>query len=164
MEPSTSRGNAGPPPAEAFCKTAPMTTPENTKESGGFAETLIGGFVGATVGVLIGLPIANATSVGGMEAIATALLILFLALCTGAALGVGIALRLRGRTRSLVTALATLPAMFIGAYSAVFLATRLSDTDLLLLPLLIVASVLALLGARAVAIPGHGTDDPIRED
>ncbi len=57
-----------------------MTTSENSSgeqaiESRGFVETLVGGLAGGAVGVLIGLPIANTFSVGGLEAIATALLI-----------------------------------------------------------------------------------------
>lgn len=146
-----------------------MTTSENTAdenpvESRGFVETLVGGLVGATIGVLVGLPIANAFSVGGLEAIATALLILFLALCIGAALGVGIALKLRNRARPLLTAFVTVPAMFIGAYVAVFLATRLTDTDVLLLPFLALASMLALLAARVTATAGRSGTDAVRED
>lgn len=135
--------------------TSENSVDENTVESRGFIETLVGGLVGGTVGVLIGLPIANTASIGGLEAIATALLILFLALCIGAATGTGVALKLRSRRRPLVTAFLTLPAMFIGAYVAVFIATRMADTDVLLLPFLVVASILALLGARATATAGR---------
>lgn len=127
-------------------------------------ETLVGGLAGGIVGVLIGLPIANTVSVGGLEAIATALLILFLTLCIGAAAGVGIALKLRSRRRPLVTALMTLPAMFIGAYVAIFFATRLTDTDVLLLPFLVIAAILALLAARATATAGRGSRDAVRGD
>lgn len=114
--------------------------------------------------MIVGLPVANAVSEGGLEAVATALLILFLGLCVGAALGVGIVLKLRKRTRPLLTALMTLPAMFIGAYVAVFLATRLADTDVLLLPFVVIASLLALLAARATATAGRGRSDAVRED
>lgn len=127
-------------------------------------ETLVGGLAGGTVGVLIGLPIANTVSVGGLEAIATALIILFLALCIGAAAGAGVALKIRSRRRPLVTALMTLPAMFIGAYVAVFLATRLADTDVLLLPFLVIAAILALFGARATATAGRARRDVVTED
>lgn len=127
-------------------------------------ETLVGGLVGGVVGVLIGLPIANTLSIGGLEAIATALLILFLGLCVGAALGAGIALRLRKRARPLFTGLMSLPAMFIGAYVAVFLATRLTDTDVLLLPFVVIASILALLAARGIATAGRVNRDAIKED
>lgn len=127
-------------------------------------ETLVGGLAGAAIGVLIGLPIANAFSEGGLDAVATALLILFLGLCVGAALGVGIALKLRKRTRPLFTAFMTLPAMFIGAYIAVFLATRLADTDVLLLPFVAIASIFALLSARGTATSGRASKDAVRED
>lgn len=126
--------------------------------------TLVGGLAGATVGVIVGLPVANAFSEGGLEAVATALLILFAGLCVGAALGVGIALKLRGRTRPLFTAFVTLPAMFIATYVAVFLATRLTDTDVLLLPFVALAAILALLAARATATAGRVKKDAVRED
>ncbi len=58
----------------------------------------------------------------------------------------------------------TLPAMFIGAYVAVFLATRLTDTDVLLLPFLVIAAILALLAARATATSGRARRDAVRED
>lgn len=124
----------------------------------------MGGLVGGTVGVLVGLPIANTASIGGLEAIATALLILFLALCIGAAVGAGVALKLRSRRRPLVTAFLILPAMFIGAYVAVFFATRLADTDVFLLPFLALASILALLAARGTATAGRSRTDAVRED
>lgn len=124
----------------------------------------MGGLAGAPIGVMVGLPIANAFSEGGLEAVATALLILFLALCVGAALGVGIALKLRKRTRPVLTAFMTLPAMFIGAYVAVFLATRLADTDLLLLPFVGIASIIALLAARGTATASRARRDAVRED
>lgn len=144
--------------------TSEQSSDERTVEPRGFIETLVGGLAGAAIGVLIGLPIANAFSEGGLEAVATALLILFLGLCVGAALGVGIALRLRKRTRPLFTAFMTLPAMFIGAYVAVFLATRLVDTDVLLLPFVVIASTLALLAARATAMSGRERKDAVRGD
>lgn len=137
---------------------------DRTVEPRGFVETLVGGLAGATIGVIVGLPIANAASEGGLEAVATALLILFLGLCVGAALGVGVALKMRKRPRFLVTALMTLPAMFIGAYIAIFFATRLADTDVLLLPFVLIASILALLAARATATAGQGRGDAVRED
>lgn len=137
---------------------------EQTVEPKGFIETVVGGLAGATIGVFVGLPIANAFSEGGLEGVATALLILFLALCAGAALGVGIALKIRKRTRPLLTAFMTLPAMFIGAYVAVFLATRLADTDLLLLPFVAIASILALFAARGTATAGRANRDTVRED
>lgn len=145
-------------------KTSEQSAGENTVESRGFMETLVGGLAGGTVGVLIGLPIANTVSIGGLEAIATALLTLFLALCVGAAVGAGVALKLRSRRRPLITAFMTLPAMFIGAYVAVFIATRLTDTDVLLLPFLVIAAILALLAARATATTGHGRRGAVRED
>lgn len=129
-----------------------------------FVETLVGGLAGATIGVILGLPVANAFSENGLEAVATALLILFVGLCVGAALGVGIALKLRRRTRPLLTAFMTLPAMFIGAYVAIFLATRLADTDILLLPFVATASILALVAARGTAKAGRARRDGVRED
>lgn len=144
--------------------TTENTTGEKTAESRGYIETLVGGLVGGTVGVLIGLPIANAASIGGLEAIATALLILFLALCLGAATGAAIALKLRKRQRPLITALVAVPAMFIASYLGVLVATRLTDTDVFLLPLVVVASILALFAARAMATMRDRTSDPVRED
>lgn len=147
-----------------------MTTSENsvddnTVESRGFVTTVVGGLVGATIGFFIGMPIANfSTQDSGLEGIATALLILFLGLCVGAALGVGIALRFGKKTRPLATALLTMPAVFIAVYIGVFVATRLTDTDVILVPFLVMASILALLAARAVATAGRSRNDPVRED
>lgn len=151
-----------------MCQTAPMTsenpTVEKTAESRGYIETLVGGLVGGTIGVLVGLPIANAASLGGLEAIATALLILFLALCLGAAIGAAIALKVRKRQRPVVTALVAVPAMFIASYLGVLVATRLTDTDVFLLPLVILASILALIAARAMATMRDHSSEPVRED
>lgn len=144
--------------------TSENTTVEKTAESRGYIETLVGGLAGGTIGVLVGLPIANAASLGGLEAIATALLILFLALCLGAAIGAAIALKARKRRRPVVTALVAVPAMFIASYLGVLVATRLSDTDVFLLPLVVVASILALLAARAMTTMRDRSSDPVRED
>lgn len=145
--------------------TSESSVDENAVKSKGFMETLVGGLVGATIGVIIAIPLSTIFTRGsGLEGIATALLILFLGLCVGAALGVGIALKLRRRTRPLFTAFVTLPAMFIGTYVAVFLSTRLADTDVLLLPFLVVASILALLAARGTATAGRSRTDAVRED
>lgn len=114
--------------------------------------TAIGGLIGATVGTLIGLPIANASSEGGLEAVAIALIILFLSLCVGAAVGVGVALKMRSQDRPVITALVSLPSMFAAAYIALFAAGRSGLSDVLLLPLLAVVSYLALLAARAISL------------
>lgn len=122
--------------------------------------------MGATVGLIIGVPLANAVSEGGLEAVATALVILFLAVCFGAAVGVGVALRMRSHIRPVVTALVTLPAMFAAAYIALFVAARSGMSDVLLLPLLVVLSYLALLAARALALMlgSSGSTAEIREE
>ena len=64
----------------------------------------------------------------------------------------------------IATALLTMPAVFIAVYIGVFVATRLTDTDVILVPFLVMASVLALLAARAVATAGRSRTDPVRED
>lgn len=138
---------------------------ENTVESRGFIATLVGGLVGATIGVLVSIPPAGFfTRDSGLEGVAAFLLILFLGLCVGGALGAGIALKFRNRTRPLLTALLTLPALFIGAYVSLLIATRLAPPSVLELPLLVLASILGLLAARATATAGRSRTEPVRED
>ena len=120
-------------------------------QSRGYVATLVGGLMGASAGMIIGVPIANATAEGGLEAVATALLIIFVSLAVCTSLGVGLALRSRGHPRALATALIALPTMLVAVYVSALIATRAFDSSVFLFPSIIVGTVLALMAARALA-------------
>lgn len=101
--------------------------------------------------MLVGVPIANANSEGGLEAVATALLIVFASLCVFTAIGAGVGVRIVKQPRALVTALITIPITFIATYGAAILATRAAETAIMLVPAIIVGSIVALLASRALA-------------
>lgn len=107
------------------------------------------------MGVLIGVPIANANAEGGLEGVATSLLILFLSLCVCTAVGAALALGVSKQHRPIVTGLITVPVMFAATYVAALIATRAADTPILLVPAIIVGSIGALLASRALAMIGN---------
>lgn len=117
--------------------------------------TILGGLVGATIGVLIAIPIGNANATGGLEAVGTVLVILLLALTIGAGLGAGVGLVIAGHPRPIVTALLSLPAMMAAVLIAVRLMSSLNVDGWVGLPLLIVTSAVSLWLARALATIGR---------
>lgn len=117
--------------------------------------TILGGLVGAAVGVLIAIPIGNANATGGLEAVGTVLGILLLALTVGAGLGVGVGLVIGGHPRPIVTSLLSLPAMMVAVLVAVRLLSSLNADWWLGWPLLIVTSAISLWLARALATIGR---------
>lgn len=142
-----------------------MSTTSVTIPPPGSVATIIGGFIGATIGGLIAIPIGNANAEGGLEALGVVLLVLFVGVSVGASIGVGIALRLRHHARSLVTALITFPAMFLAVIVAIRVIAFFGGEGLFNV-LLIVVSVGFLWLARTVAMVGRSrsTVPEIKED
>lgn len=132
-----------------------MAKPPTAGRPGGALTTILGGLVGATIGVLIAIPIGNANATGGLEAVGTVLGILLLALTVGAALGAGVGLVIAGHPRPIVTALLSLPAMMAAVLIAVRLMSSLNVDGWVGLPLLIVTSAVSLWLARALATIGR---------
>lgn len=122
---------------------------------GGVLTTILGGLAGATIGVLVAIPVGNANATGGLEALGTVLGILLLALTGGAALGVGVGLVIAGHPRPIVTAFLSLPAMMAAVLVAVRLMSSLNADWWLGLPLLIVTAAISLWLARALATIGR---------
>ena len=132
-----------------------MSEPLPASRPGGVLTTILGGLAGATIGVVIAIPIANANASGGLEAVGTVLVILLLALTVGAALGAGVGLVIVGHPRPIVTALLSLPAMMAAVMVAVWLMASLDVDWWFGLPLLIVISAVSLWLARALATVGR---------
>jgi phosphotransferase system glucose/maltose/N-acetylglucosamine-specific IIC component len=124
---------------------------DDRSPSRGYVATIIGGLMGAAAGMIIGVPIANANADGGLEAVATALLIIFASLAVCTSIGVGLALRSRRHRRALATALIALPTMLVAVYVSALVATRAFDSSVFLFPSIIVGTVVALIAARALA-------------
>lgn len=141
-----------------------MGTRSVTISPPGSVATIVGGFVGATIGGLIAIPIGNANADGGLEALGVVLLVLFVGVSVGASIGVGVALRLRHHARPLVTALITFPAMFLAVIVAVRVIGFFGGEGPFNV-LLIVVSILFLWLARTLAVLARSRSAPaIKED
>lgn len=102
--------------------------------------------------MVAGIPLGNSYATGGLEALAVVLLILFVSLCIGGAIGVGIALAVKHHPRPLVTTLLAIPAMLLAVVVTLRFASIFDGEGPLILAFLIVTASGSLWLARAVAM------------